>query len=99
VSAPQPDLSTDLSARQWRWLTLQVGEVQALRALADAVSRGQRAYPLNAARLLRLRLPLPAALPPLPGPTPTGEQVLAAQERLRALRSEMAASIGAQASR
>lgn len=89
----QPELTSDLSARQWRWLCDSVGEPVALRALAAATGKGRRPYPLNAAKELNLTMPAAAALPPLPVPV-TPEQVQAARARLRELRSEMRASGG-----
>lgn len=82
----QPDLTSDLSARQWRWLCDSVGEPVALRALAAATGKGRRPYPLNAAKELRLTMPHESALPPLPR-TLTAEQVQAERDKLRALRA------------
>jgi len=89
----QPDLSSDLSARQWRWLVDRVGEPAAAAALAAAVERGRKPYPLNAARELGLVLPAAAALPPLPVPT-TPDQAQIARARLREIRASMRVSRG-----
>jgi len=84
----QPDLTSDLSARQWRWLVERVGEPAA--ALAAAVARGKKAYPLNAAREIGISLPAAAALPPVPVAV-TPEQVQIARARLRELRDSFKA--------
>lgn len=81
----QPEFTSDLSRRQWRWLCDSVGEPVALRALAAATSRGRRPWPFNAARELGLKLPIEAALPPVPQST-TPQEAQAARDRLRDLR-------------
>lgn len=97
MSSVQPDLTSDLSARQWRWLCDAVSEPVALRALAAASGKGRRPYPLNAAREMGLKLPLEAALPPLPRVL-TAEQVQAERDKLRALRASIT-SAGLRSSR
>lgn len=84
----QPDLTSDLSARQWRWLCDRVGEPAAAAALAAAVERGRKPWPLNCARELGLTLPAAAALPPVPVPV-SAEQVQIARARLRELRASI----------
>jgi len=84
----QPDLTSDLSTRQWRWLVDRVGEPAAAAALSAAVAKGKKAYPLNAARELGLVLPAAAALPPVPVPV-SAEQVQIARARLRELRASI----------
>jgi len=87
----QPDLTSDLSARQWRWLCDRVGEPAAAAALAAAVARGRKPYPLNAAKELGITLPPAAALPPVPVAV-TPEQVHLARARLRELRASLTTS-------
>ncbi|WP_133065762.1 hypothetical protein [Mameliella alba] len=86
----QPELTSELSARQWCWLCERVGQEAALRALEAAVKRGRKPWPLNAARELGLRMPHEAALPPVPSQT-SAEDVEAVKQRLRELRMELAA--------
>jgi len=84
----QPDLTSDLSARQWRWLCERVGEPAAAAALAAAVARGRKPWPLNCARELGLVLPAAAALPPVPLPA-SPERVQIERARLRELRASI----------
>jgi len=85
-----PDLTSDLSARQWRWLVDKVGAAAASAALAAAVARGKKAYPLNACRELNLVLPAAGALPPVPLPPEPG-RVQIERARLRELRDSFKA--------
>ena len=62
---PEPELTNDRGRREWAWLVRRVGQDRAEAAVAAAVQRGRRAYPLNAARELGLELPPPDQLPPL----------------------------------
>lgn len=59
----KPDLSNDLAKRQWAWLCQRVGDRRAQAAIDAAVARGRRAYVLNAARELGLRMPGDSELP------------------------------------
>ena len=61
----EPELTNDRGRREWAWLVRRVGQDRAEAAVAAAVQRGRRAYPLNAARELGIELPPPDQLPPL----------------------------------
>lgn len=78
-----PDLSSELSQRQWLWLTRRVGGQRAQAAIEAAVRRGRRPYVINAARELGLSVPKPNELPFIR--TEQGEAT--ARQHLAALRS------------
>ena len=58
----EPELN-DRGRREWQWLCDRVGEDRARQALAAAVRRGRKPFPLNAARELGLSLPAEPDLP------------------------------------
>lgn len=61
----EPLLTNDRGRREWAWLLRRVGEDRARQALAAAVRRGRKPFPLNAARELGLSFPPESALPVL----------------------------------
>lgn len=61
----EPLLTNDRGRREWLWLCQRVGEDRARAALAAAVRRGRKPFPLNAAREVGLSFPPESALPPL----------------------------------
>lgn len=60
---PEPLLTNDRARREWAYIVERVGLEAANRAL-EAISGGQRPYPLNVARKLGLSLPEDLAAPP-----------------------------------
>lgn len=58
----QPVLTNERAEREWKYLCQRVGEERALAAIGR-LKGGQRAYPLNIARVLKIRLPEEALLP------------------------------------
>ena len=59
----EPLLTNERAEREWRYLCQRVGEQRARAAIAELVG-GQRPYPLNIARRLKIVLPEEALLPP-----------------------------------
>ncbi len=60
----EPLITNDRGRREWQWLCDTVGPNQA-RAAIRKLNGGQKPYPLNIARILGLRMPDEANLPPL----------------------------------
>jgi len=58
----EPILTNERAEREWKYLCQRVGEQRARAAIGQLKGR-QRAYPLNIARVLKVRLPEEAMLP------------------------------------
>jgi hypothetical protein len=59
---PEPLLTNERAEREWKYLCQLVGEERALAAISQ-LKGGQRPYPLNIARVLKIQLPEEAQLP------------------------------------
>lgn len=60
----EPEITNERAAREWQWLCDEVGEI-AVRGHIAKVAGRRRAYPLNIARALGVKLPPEDRLPPL----------------------------------
>ena len=58
-----PLITNERAEREWRYLCQTVGEARAREAIGR-LKGGQRPYPLNIARILKVQLPEEALLPP-----------------------------------
>lgn len=58
----EPLLTNERAQREWKYLCQYVGERRARAAIAQ-LKGGQRAYPLNIARILKIDLPEESLLP------------------------------------
>ncbi len=56
ASLTAPLITNERAAREWAWICDQVGECAALEAI-DRLPGQRRAYPINIARALGLKLP------------------------------------------
>lgn len=77
----EPLLTNDRAHREWNWIVKRAGETAARKAI-EALSGGQRPYPLNIARKLGLELPKELADPPAAPPE-------VARAHLEALRKKL----------
>lgn len=88
MTAPLAPLLTNARAeREWAWILRQVGQERAQEALTQLGNR--KPYPLNAARVLGLKLPSHLATDPTPekanSPGPSKETL----QRLAAIKERL----------
>lgn len=76
-----PEITNERAAREWQWLCEQVGS-HTVRAAIQLLPGKRRAYPLNIARALHVKLPDESRLPPLHQPA-SKETMEAALARIR----------------
>lgn len=77
----EPEITNERAAREWQWLCDQVGS-HTVRAAIQTLPGKRRAYPLNIARALHVKLPDESRLPPLFQPA-TEETIENALARIR----------------
>lgn len=82
----QPLLTNDRAKREWQYIVERVGESRALEAISQ-LPGNRRPYPINVARILRIKLPPDLEKDP-PAPPPPEIKM-----RLAELRAQLAKRI------